>query len=94
MRTPPQDAFIDPRLEKEIEALATLYDRFANALDPFAPGLDEAERAFNENVASWHDVLDTPKPNLHEFRKAIIYRCKLRPFKNIQATFNMRRLSL
>jgi hypothetical protein len=37
---------------KQIAALAVLYDRFAHAIDPFAPGRDEAEQAFMFEVAS------------------------------------------
>ena len=34
-----------------IEQLAVFYDRFANALDPFAPARDQAEALFDLEVA-------------------------------------------
>ncbi len=57
-----------------IEALAVLYDRFANALDPFAPARDQAEALFDLEVARLFDDLPAPKPDLHTFKKAIILR--------------------
>jgi hypothetical protein len=76
MPTPPADAFLTSASKEQIAALAGLYDRFAHALDPFSPESDEAERVFMQNVADWFDSLPPPKPPLHEFRKAIIMRCK------------------
>ena len=73
MQPPPDDACI----RAQIAALATLYDAFANAIDPFSPERDEAERVFLQDVAEWHDVLGDPKPSLQEFRKEIIRKCKL-----------------
>jgi|HubBroStandDraft_4_1064222.scaffolds.fasta_scaffold412286_2 hypothetical protein len=71
-----QPASDDARVRAKIAALATLYDAFANAIDPFAPERDEAERVFSQEVAEWHDSLADPKPLLHEFRKGIIRKCK------------------
>lgn len=77
MPSPPEDAFLSSGSKEQIAALARLYDdRFAHALDPFSPERDEAERVFMQDVADWYDRLDPPKPSLHEFRKAVIRRCK------------------
>ena len=43
--------------KEQIAALASLYDRFAQALDPFSPERDEAERVFMQDVAQWYDSL-------------------------------------
>ncbi|MBI3414232.1 MAG: hypothetical protein HY043_02750 [Verrucomicrobia bacterium] len=75
MRTPEEDAPLTPP-EREIAALAKLYDRFAHSLDPFSAGRDEAEATFMQSIADWYDSLDPPKPTLHEFRKGVIVRCK------------------
>lgn len=34
--------------------MASLYDRFTHALDPFSPERDTAERVFMEEVARWY----------------------------------------
>jgi hypothetical protein len=73
MQPSPDDAFV----KSQIAARATLYDAFAHALDPFSPARDEAEAAFLQDVAAWHDSLPNPKPTLHGFRKEIIRKCKL-----------------
>ena len=62
--------------KEQLAALASLYDRFANALDPFSPSRDEAERVFMQDVADLYDVLRQPGLELHEFRKAVILRCR------------------
>lgn len=62
--------------KEQIAALARLYDRFAHALDPFSPERDEAERIFMQDVAGWYDSIPSPKPSLHDFRKAVILRCR------------------
>ena len=73
----PEDARLESHIPAEqIAHLAVLYDKFAHALDPFSEERDEAERIFLEEVASWYDTLNPPKPKLHEFRKGIIIRCK------------------
>jgi hypothetical protein len=76
MSAPSADAFIGESSRDRIAALATLYDRFAHALDPFSPQRDEAERVFVQEVSIWYDSLPAPKPSLQEFRKAVILRCK------------------
>jgi len=76
MPTPPADALLASASKEQIAALAKLYDRFAHALDPFSPERDEAERVFMQDVADWYDSLQPPKPSLHDFRKAVILRCR------------------
>ena len=76
MPTPPADALLASASKEQIAALARLYDRFAHALDPFSAERDEAERVFMQDVADWYDSLESPKPSLHDFRKAVILRCK------------------
>ena len=76
MSTPSADALLSSASKEQIAALAKLYDRFAHALDPFSLERDEAERVFMQGVADWYDFLPPPKPSLHDFRKAIILRCK------------------
>jgi hypothetical protein len=56
--------------------LAVLYDRFANALDPFSRERDQAEMLFDQEVARLYDSLDTPKPDLQTFKRAVILRCR------------------
>ena len=73
MSTTPDDSFVAPQ---QIPALAVLYDRFAHALDPFSPVVDEAERVFMQNIATLYDNLPQPKPSFVEFRKGVIVRCK------------------
>lgn len=76
MSAAPADALLASASKEQIAALAKLYDRFAHALDPFSPERDDAERVFLQDVAAWYDSLPAPKPSLHEFRKAVILRCK------------------
>lgn len=70
------DAFLAQASKEQIAALAGLYERFAHALDPFSSARDEAERVFMQDVADWYDSLPPPKLPLHDFRKAVILRCK------------------
>jgi hypothetical protein len=77
MRTAQGDAPIDIPPEEQIRSLAVLYDRFANALDPDSPARDEAERAFVREISAWYDnSLKPPRPTFHEFRRAVIIRCR------------------
>jgi hypothetical protein len=76
MPPPSADALLASASKEQIASLAGLYDRFAHALDPFSPESDEAERVFMQDVADWYDSLPSPKPSLHDFRKAVILRCK------------------
>ena len=52
MPAPSDDAFVTGSADP-IAALASLYDRFAYALDPFSKERDEAERVFMQDVANW-----------------------------------------
>ncbi|MBI1748895.1 MAG: hypothetical protein HYR55_20265 [Acidobacteria bacterium] len=61
---------------ESVPQLAVLYDRFANALDPFAPERDQAEMLFEQEVARLYDALPPPKPNVHTLKKGIILRCR------------------
>ena len=77
MSTSPKNARIeDPNLQKAIPSLAVLYDRFANAFDPFTRECEMAEEVFGEEVRQWYDFQPPPKPSYHEFQKAIIVRCR------------------
>lgn len=76
MPTTPGDASLDLPPQEHITSLANLYDRFAHALDPFAPERDEAERAFFRELSTWYDNLPTPKPSFQDFSKAVIARCR------------------
>lgn len=70
------DALLAEAPKEQIAALAGLYDRFAHALDPFSPERDEAEQVFMQEIMEWYDLIPSPKPPLHDFRKAVILRCK------------------
>ena len=76
MPSPPEDAQLGGVPAECIPQLAALYDRFANALDPFAPERDQAEALFEQEVLGLYDMLPTPKPDLRTFRKAVILRCR------------------
>jgi len=74
----PEDAPIGAEAipDGQIPPLAKLYDAFAHSLDPFSPERDNAEKVFLHDVALWYDNISPPKPQLHDFRKAVILRCK------------------
>jgi hypothetical protein len=76
----PGDAQLVPK--ENIPKLAELYDRFAQALDPFDPSNIQAESDFLLEIAGWYDNLPPPKPSLREFQKGIIKRCRA----HLQAT--------
>jgi hypothetical protein len=77
MQPAPDDALVALIAKDQIAAFAILYDAFANALDPFSPERDNAEKVFQQDVAALYDVMpDHLKPSLQDFRKAIILRCK------------------
>ncbi|MBI4026355.1 MAG: hypothetical protein HY360_15325 [Verrucomicrobia bacterium] len=71
----PEDALLSP---ETIVSLAVLYDKFANALDPFAPQRDQAEAIFDEEVLRLYDFVKKARLQLdfHSFRKGIILRCR------------------
>ena len=76
MQSPSADAFLEQESRENFAELAPLYDKFAHALDPFSRDRDSAENAFNQQVAFWYDAIQPPKPSLHDFKKAVIARCK------------------
>lgn len=68
---------LSEQLQRDLPALAALYDRFANALDPFSPDRDQAERVFMAEVLDLHRVvLQRPKPDFQLFRGAIVLACR------------------
>ncbi len=76
MSSSPEDAQLGVVPAESIPQLAVLYDRFANAFDPFAPERDQAEMLFEQEVARLYDALPMPKPDLSSFKKAVILRCR------------------
>lgn len=67
--------------KEEIAALASLYDRFAHALDPFSDDRDQAEDAFYvrlEHLRCTH----APQMNAREFTREAVRQCKLFLKKN------------
>lgn len=75
MSETPGDAHLEEFLREEIPRLASLYDRFAYALDPFDQGRDSAEQTFNSELLTWFDVFPEPKPLFRDFRRHIIILC-------------------
>ena len=80
---PRLEAYLTGVLEQQIPALAVLYDRWANSLDPDAPGIDEAEKAFHQTVLQMFDSVTHWGPNdevksinLRDFRRYVILKCK------------------
>ncbi len=82
MSTPGGDARLEQVLSREdVARLAVLYDRFANALDPFAPERDEAEREFNRDIRQCFDVASYQVPEIRQmgftpFRREVVTRCR------------------
>ena len=69
MSSPSEDAQLGGLPAERIPQLAILYDRFANAFDPFAPERDQAEMLFEQEVTLLYDALPKPKPDLSTFKK-------------------------
>lgn len=68
-------------LRSEIPRLAPLYDRFANALDPFDKGRDVAEQTFNSELRSLFDLIQSSGfrgVQFRDFRRHLITLCKQR----------------
>ena len=76
------DAFVERISPQEIASLAELYDRFANALDPFSEERDNAERVFMSELAGYYDRIQHLSINYRDFKRAIILRCKRHLQKN------------
>jgi hypothetical protein len=75
MPTPPGDAPFSITAE-QIQALAVLYDRFTNPLDPFDPTQEAHESAFNREVARLYDASGLESATFHAFRFEVIKRCR------------------
>ena len=60
MSSASEDAQLGAVSVETIAQLAVLYDRFANALDPFTPERDQAEALFEQEVATIYDKLARP----------------------------------
>lgn len=76
MSPSPEDAQLGIVPAEVIPQLAVLYDRFANALDPFSEERDQAEMLFDQEVARLYDSLAIPKPDLRTFKRGVILRCR------------------
>jgi hypothetical protein len=77
MSAPVENAFVEQALSTcDIASLASLYDRFAHSFDPFSKESEEAEHLFNKEVATLYDYFDPKDIRLHDFRKAVILKCK------------------
>ena len=76
MPPPPEDPSVTGVPPQTVAQLAILYDRFANALDPFAPERDLAESRFEQEVMELYDRLPAPKTDLRTFKRAVIFRCR------------------
>jgi hypothetical protein len=86
MQTPSNDALLEQISRQEFDAVVRLYDRFAHADDPFDSDADKAEATFNEAVQVWYDNLVQGKLPFHDFRKAVIRRCKLQIINELKKT--------
>ena len=70
------DARLEDSLRDAIPRLASLYDRFAHALDPFDRERDIAEETFGTELATIYDTIPGVKPAFRDFRRFIIVRCR------------------
>lgn len=61
--------------------LAELYGRFHSALDPFEPGVRQAEEAFYKLLHTLHPT-HAADVSFDEFRRYAVYQCKLYLRKN------------
>jgi len=52
---------------EDLDVLAGLYDRFANALDPHSEDRDKAEQQFHSEISRLFEM-QNPKPVFNEFR--------------------------
>lgn len=81
MPAPRGDARLEILSRDDVARLAALYDHFANALDPFAKGRDEAEQEFNRDIRQCFDVASIQTPAIREmgfvtFRREVLTRCR------------------
>ncbi len=75
MPTPPDDAPIAIS-RRQIEALANLYDRFTNPLDPFDAEQESNESKFNREVARIYDETGLRSISFQAFRFEVIRQCR------------------
>ena len=61
--------------EAQVRELFHLYDQFHGALNPLAPEILEAERAFFAKLESLHTT-HAPDVPFHEFRRYAVRKCK------------------
>ena len=61
--------------EEQLRDLFNLYDRFHGALDPLAPEILEAERAFFHKLHLLHATHAADVP-FHAFRRYAVRKCK------------------
>jgi hypothetical protein len=74
MKTPEE---APPTLTREqIEELATLYDRFAHALDPFSKEREQAEEQFYKQLERLHSAI-APQTDFADFRREAVRACKM-----------------
>jgi hypothetical protein len=65
----------------ELEILANLYDRFANALDPESADRDKAEELFWKKLGALH-CTHAPQSTYDDFRREAVRSCKMFLSKN------------
>jgi hypothetical protein len=92
MSSSSEDAQLSIVAAESIPQLALLYDRFANALDPFAPERDQAEMLFEQEVTRLYDALSPPKPDLSIFKKAVNPSLSAAPSSHRQTILSITRL--
>jgi hypothetical protein len=60
---------------EQIAALAELYDRYENALDPLSPECGQAKRHFDEVTATLHTA-HGPDVRFSDFRFELVRQCR------------------
>lgn len=62
---------------EDLDVLAGLYDRFANALDPHSEDRDKAEQQFYSEISRLFEM-QNPKPAFDEFRRKAVSMCRVK----------------
>ena len=76
------EEFIAAEIAAQIAPLSEVYDHWANNINPDAPGIDEAEKAFHHTVSQMFDFVVRHGPegierlSLRDFRRFVISKCK------------------
>ena len=75
------DARLGGLSREDVARLASSYDRFVHALDPFAEETAAAEREFKRDLAECFDIACIRNPELKQvgfstFRREVIKRCR------------------